>query len=132
MRQGVRLNIAHDVGLLIQGRTPGFGRTTRAYIEDRERKGYVLHDGTLLLLGVSSPFQFFRVMTGVRAQGAQSDWHRYIETYARDMKPLIVGFPVRRLLGHSLGGGAAQVLAVTYGLPALTFAAPRVYRGPRR
>ena len=57
------------------------------------------------------------------------NWHAGFLEYAEVVYGFANRFQVKLILGHSLGGAAAQIIGAKLQVPTLAFATPRTYRG---
>ena len=98
----------------------------------------VLHgDGTLYIPGTDSAADWIRFnlptarVTGATFEvfrgrnAAKGIWFYGFLTFAASLAQAMRSTRPKRIVGHSLGGAAAQILAIHFGIPALTFGSPK-------
>ena len=120
----------------------------RAVCPDRSAQAYMLTNGTLLIPGSNgfddylkfnlNRFNLFgtqySVRDGATEPGAsRSLWHQGFLIHARIVFKFAKPFKPKFIIGHSLGGASAQILAKSFGVPAIGFGSPRTRKkGSRR
>lgn len=104
---------------------------------------YLLSDNTLVIPGSNSaadykkynlrPIGLFRKKLTVRTTMVKSSdgkpiWHQGFLAHAMNIQSWLtkIGKRPKFIIGHSLGAASTQVLSITYGVPGIGFAAPRV------
>ncbi len=118
------------------------GGTVRKTLDQGDVQAVFLTDGTLLLPGSNSWADYLRFNLRLLNLGgahlrlsddkterglAQITWHQGFLTYAKVVLGWMGdnGYRPTRIIGHSLGGAAAQILCKVYTVPTIAFAAPR-------
>jgi len=118
---------------------------TRAYDQGRglnlaytplNRNGveaYLTTDGTLVIPGTNDRKDWWRNLNIGSAQAGASRrvWHSGFLEHARSVFHYGATKQPKRVVGHSLGAAAAQIVAVSLNIPAICFASPRPLRGAR-
>ncbi len=108
-------------------------------------QAHLTEDGILLLPGSNSVADYarynlrlfrvgeqrYRMDETATAPGAsQTIWHQGFLAYAKAIYDWMEGKPRPKvIMGHSLGAAAAQILSMSWSVPAIGFAAPRPRRG---
>ncbi|WP_166416982.1 lipase family protein [Cochlodiniinecator piscidefendens] len=64
----------------------------------------------------------------VEAGHSRAMWHQGFLKHARIVYEFAKPFKPNFIIGHSLGGASAQILAKSFGVPAIGFASPRTQR----
>ena len=108
-------------------------------------QAYVTHDGDLVIPGTNECEDWRRFNLQVHAQRSaripglkivpQSDlgsWHIGFLRHADSVFRFALPHRPRFVVGHSLGGAAAQIIGWRLRIPTVTFGAPRVYKGGAR
>ena len=103
-------------------------------------QAYMLNNGTLLITGSNGfddylkfnlqVFSLFGTQYSVRdgpteAGASRSLWHQGFLAHARLVFKFAKPFNPKFVIGHSLGGASAQILAKSFGVPAIGFGSPR-------
>lgn len=106
---------------------------------------YLLSDATLVIPGTNQRTDWIRYNLQVHVQpGMRTPWltmvpraqlrfyhigfMQFAENLLRHLQHRRIDF----IVGHSLGGAAAQILGCHLNVPAIAFGAPRTYNRPRR
>jgi hypothetical protein len=140
----VKYSIADAADLVAKSYTPELlGNKVRVKRPDKDDVSAIfLTDGTLLLPGSNSLEDYLkfnlRLLNIGHKQLKFSDdkvekgfsrtlWHQGFLTYSKAIFDWLGAENLRptRIIGHSLGGAAAQIMCKTYTVPTLAFAAPR-------
>lgn len=113
------------------------------HIDDRDVQAYLLTNRLLLIPGSNSALDYLRynlrllniagqtykVKNGATGQAFGRVWHQGFLAHAMMIHAKFKDRPPRMIIGHSLGAASAQVLSLIWGVPAICFAAPRLYAG---
>jgi hypothetical protein len=113
------------------------------YIEDEDAEAYLLNNGLLLIPGSNTAWDYLRynfrllnvggntykVKNGATGEMYGRVWHQGFLAHAMVIHKKFNSKPPTFIIGHSLGAAAAQVLSMVWGVPAICFAAPRLYAG---
>ncbi|MFQ6547430.1 hypothetical protein AADZ90_005690 [Aestuariibius sp. 2305UL40-4] len=106
-------------------------------------QAYLLDDGVLLIPGSNSladytkynlrMLRLFRQKTQVHIPGTEPGasgaiWHQGFLAHARSIYDRFNDRRPEFIIGHSLGGASAQILSMSWDVPAVAFAAPRPLR----
>ena len=107
-------------------------------------EGHVLRDGTLVIPGTNQRSDWLNYNFQVHVQPQMriewltmvpraqlKYWHMGFMRHAENLLRHLPR-PPTRIVGHSLGGAAAQILGCHFGVPTITFGAPRVYNRKAR
>ncbi len=104
-------------------------------------EAFVTRDGDLVIPGTNERedwkrFNLAVVSKGARIPGLQliptaqaGAWHFGFLRHADSVYRFARHFKPRFIVGHSLGGAAAQIIGHRMQIPTVTFGSPRVYRG---
>ncbi|MEL7115147.1 MAG: hypothetical protein AAGP08_06065 [Pseudomonadota bacterium] len=94
-------------------------------------EAYLLTDGTLVIPGTNDTKDWRRnLTTGAHMRGAsRRTWHKGFLEHARVVFAYAAPLKPKRVIGHSLGAAASQIIAVSLRIPAICFASPRPLRG---
>ncbi len=106
-------------------------------------QAFMLKDRTLLIPGSDSAADYlkfnlrllniggkrYKVKSGATGNELGRVWHQGFLAHAMYVKTHFDAAPPKLIVGHSLGAASAQVLSLVWGVPAICFAAPRVYAG---
>lgn len=94
-------------------------------------EAYLLTDGTLVIPGTNDHSDWRRNLTFGRVDRGASgtSWHKGFLQHASPIYVYAKQHNVRLVIGHSLGAAAAQIVAISLGLPAIAFACPPPLRG---
>ena len=108
------------------------GSVERAYDKDGVQ-AYLLKDRTLVIPGTNDTSDWRRNLNvGPIGRGASGrGWHQGFLQHANRVYSFAAPHRPKLVLGHSLGAAAAQIVAVSLGIPAICFASPRTLRGQR-
>lgn len=104
---------------------------------------HLLSDGTLVVPGSNSAADYrkynlrivrlFRKKLTMKTKAVQSGrsrtvWHQGFLAHARDIQLWLkrINRRPKYVIGHSLGAAAVQVLSISYSVPGIGFAAPRI------
>ncbi len=112
-------------------------------LDDRDVQAYLLSSGLMLIPGSNSAWDYLRynvrllnvggkkykVKNGATGQEHGRIWHQGFLAHAMHIHDTFKSTPPKYIIGHSLGAAAAQVLSLIWGVPAIGFAAPRLYAG---
>jgi len=109
-------------------------------------QAHLMKDGTLLIPGSNSIFDYllynlrlfrvgakrYKVKDTDKESGASGTiWHQGFLAHARiihewvENHPHLNGNPPSYIIGHSLGAASAQILSMSFNVPAIGFASPR-------
>ncbi|MEL6959428.1 MAG: hypothetical protein AAGL89_10800 [Pseudomonadota bacterium] len=114
-------------------------------IDQNDVQATLLDNGLLLVPGSNSAWDYlrynvrllnvggrrFKVKNGQTGQAMGRLWHQGFLAHAMLIHEAFKSTPPRYIIGHSLGAASAQVLSLLWGVPAVGFAAPRLYAGGR-
>ena len=126
-----------DAAYLVDASYDGkFPSTPVDEVNDDGVQAYLLKDGTLVLRGTDERYVDWDKNADVAAYRIDGNnfggvpsivgtkWHRGFFRYAERVDKMVKGQRVKRVMGHSLAGAAAQLLALAYGVPAIVFGCP--------
>lgn len=108
-------------------------------------QAYLLNNGLLLIPGSNSAMDYLRynlrllnvggkrykVKSGATGQVLGSVWHQGFLAHAMLIYEHFKATPPKFIIAHSLGAASAQILSMIWNVPAIGFAAPRLYAGGR-
>lgn len=112
-------------------------------IDENDVQAYLLKNGLLLIPGSNSALDYlrfnfrllniggkrFKVRNGKTGEALGAVWHQGFLAHAMLIHEKIKDTPPKFIIGHSLGAAAAQILSLLWQVPAIGFAAPRIYAG---
>ena len=115
----------------------------RKALDAADVQAYMLDTGLLLIPGSNSAVDYLRynvrllnvggtqykVKNGATGQVLGRVWHQGFLAHAMLIHKTFKDTPPTFIIGHSLGAASAQVLSLLWGVPAIGFAAPRIYAG---
>ncbi len=139
VQQAAELSAASYAGLthsLIKARV-------RKRLDAADVQAYLLDDDVLLIPGSNSAFDYlkynlrllnvggtrYKVKNGATGQALGRTWHQGFLAHAMLVHKTFKANPPKFIIGHSLGAASAQILSLMWGVPAIGFAAPRIYAG---
>lgn len=114
-------------------------------IDEADVQAQLLDNGLLLISGSNSAQDYlrynlrplrigarqYRVKSAATGQAMGGRWHQGFLAHAMVIHRRLDRQRPRFIIGHSLGAAAAQVLSLLWRVPAVCFAAPRLYAGGR-
>ncbi len=125
-------------------RHPELVKQLRATVNEDDVEAYLLNNGLLLLPGSDSLDDYirynFRLNVGGKRYSVRESrtgaalgarWHEGFLAYSLVIRDRLAKHKPKFIIGHSLGAAAAQVLSFLWRIPAIGFAAPRLYAGGR-
>lgn len=112
-------------------------------LDDKDVQAHLLDTGLLLIPGSNSATDYmrynfrllnvgnqrFKVANGATGQVLGHVWHQGFLAHAMMIYETFKATPPKYIIGHSLGAASAQVLSLLWKVPAVGFAAPRLYAG---
>ncbi|MGJ8611550.1 MAG: hypothetical protein ACSHWY_10660 [Octadecabacter sp.] len=118
-------------------------RRVKAKIDEADVQAYMLDDDVLLIPGSNSALDYlrynvrllniggkrYRVKNGATGEVLGRVWHQGFLAHAMLIHEKFKAAPPKFIIGHSLGAASAQVLSMIWDVPAIGFAAPRLYAG---
>lgn len=116
-----------------------------SYIDQDDVQAYLLSNGVLLIPGSNSAMDYLRynvrllniggktykMKNGATGEVLGRVWHQGFLAHAMVLHKKFASKKPKFIIGHSLGAASAQVLSLIWGVPAIGFAAPRLYAGGR-
>lgn len=126
---------------------PSVAPLIRRALDRGDVTAFMLNNGVLLLPGSNSVGDYilfnlrvfkiggkrYRLEDSATATGhSGAIWHQGFLTYSKAIFDHFADIPPKFIIGHSLGAAAAQILAKSWGVPAISFAAPRPRWGATR
>lgn len=127
------MKLTEAADLIQRGYDGTLGSRVRKTLNKDGVQAYLLKDGTLVLPGTNEKSDWRLNLNVGRIDKGDSGriWHQgflkhanRVYTFAKPLRP-------KRVLGHSLGAGSAQIIGVSMGIPAICFASPKPLRGKR-
>ena len=106
-------------------------------------QAYLLKDDILLIPGSNSAWDYllynfrmlnvggktYKVKHGETGEAIGRLWHQGFLAHANLVNDVFKSRKPKFIIGHSLGAASAQILSLMWGVPAIAFAAPRLYAG---
>ena len=123
-----------DAAILIQaGYDNSLGSNVRRKHDSNGVLAFLLKDKTLVIPGTNDKRDWRRnLRVGTVKKGDSGRmWHQGFLEHATEAFKFAAPHNPRRVIGHSLGAAAAQIVAVSLNIPAICFASPRTLRGKR-
>lgn len=113
------------------------------HVHQDDVTAYLLDDGTLLIPGSDSVFDYarynlrpFRIGGKKYTLGSSETgealggfWHQGFLAHSMVIYEKLKKTPPKFIIGHSMGAASAQILSLLWNVPSIGFAAPRVYLG---
>ncbi len=118
-------------------------RRVKGMINEADVEAYMLDDDVLLIPGSNSAWDYLRynvrllnvggkrysVKNGATGAAFGRVWHQGFLAHAMLIHAKFKKSPPKFIIGHSLGAASAQVLSMIWNVPAIGFAAPRLFAG---
>lgn len=112
-------------------------------IDHNDVQAHMLKNRVLLIPGSNSAMDYLRfnvrllnvggkrysVKNGATGTAFGRVWHQGFLAHAMDIYEAFKSKPPKFIVGHSLGAASAQILSLLWDVPAIGFAAPRLYAG---
>jgi len=125
------------------GSNAALSRRVKDKINKDDVQAYMLDDDVLLIPGSNSALDYLRynvrllnvggkrysVRNGATGEVLGRVWHQGFLAHAMLIHEKFKTKPPKFIIGHSLGAASAQVLSMIWDVPAIGFAAPRLYAG---
>ena len=111
--------------------TGQFGQISR-----HKNAAFTVNDGWLYILGTDDKDDMYQNLKGIYEPGVHASGGRAHSGFAEHADTVVLGLKLeghdpeglQGVVGHSLGGAAAQIIGARYGLRTLTFGSPRVWK----
>jgi len=114
-----------------------------ATLDANDVQAYMLDDQTLLIPGSDTALDYlkfnlrlmsiggtrYKVKNSATGEKIGRIWHQGFLAHAMFVQKTFEASPPKFIIGHSLGAASAQILSMVWQVPAICFAAPRVYFG---